>query len=98
MTEDPNVQPDESETEICTALNFIIGSIEYYYQRGKGDEETWDALKEAFAEFHRLDAIVRARPQPDELVDWEQLIALVEEKEEMCREIERGLDSQESQI
>lgn len=96
MTEDPNVQPDESETEISTALNFIIGSIEYYYQRGIGDEETWNALKEAFADFHRLDSIVRARAQPEELVHWEQLIALVEEKEEMCREIER-IDSQESQ-
>jgi hypothetical protein len=55
------VQPDESETEICTALNFIIGSIEYYYQRGKGDEETWNALKEAFAEIPQI-RFYRPRP------------------------------------
>lgn len=52
--------------------------------------------KKHLPKFHRLDPIVRARAQPDELGDWEQLIALVEEKEEMCREIER-IESQESQ-
>ena len=90
MTEDPSGQPgtDDSATEISTALNFIIGSIEYYYQRGIADEETLNALKEAFAEFHRLDAIIRERAQPDELVEWEELITYVREKEQIVREIE----------
>ena len=90
MTEDPSGQPgtDESETEIRTALNFIIGSIEYYYRRGIADEETLTAMKESFAEFHRLDAIIRERAQPDELVEWEKLITYVREKEQIVREIE----------
>ena len=90
MTEDSNAQreTDDGATEISTALNFIVGSIEYYYQRGIADEETLTALKEAFAEFHRLDAIIRERAQPDELVEWEKLIAYVREKEQAVREIE----------
>ena len=81
-------ETDASATEIRTALNFIVGSIEYYYQRGIADEETLNALKEAFAEFHRLDAIIRQRGQPDELVEWEQLMAYAQEKEQIFREIE----------
>ena len=90
MTEDSNVQPefDESEAEIRTAFDFILGSVEYYYQRGIADDETLTALKESFAEFHRLDAIFRERGQPDELVEWEILIAYVREKEQIVREIE----------
>jgi hypothetical protein len=90
MTEDSNAQreTDDGATEISTALNFIVGSIEYYYQRGIADDETLTALKEAFAEFHRLDAIIRERAQPDELVEWEELISYVREKEEAVREIE----------
>ena len=90
MTEDSNLQrvTDDGATEISTALNFIVGSIEYYYQRGIADEETITALKEAFAEFHRLDAIIRERAQPHELVEWEELITYVREKEQIVREIE----------
>lgn len=88
--DDPNShgEADDGRTEISTTLNFIVGSIEYYYQRGIADEETLTALKEAFAEFHRLDAIIRERAQPDELVEWEKLIAYVREKEQIVREIE----------
>jgi valyl-tRNA synthetase len=53
--------------EISTALNFIVGSIEYYYQQGIADEETRNALKEAFANFHKLDVIIRERAQP---INW----------------------------
>jgi hypothetical protein len=97
MTEDPNVQPDKSETEISTALNFIVGSIEYYYQRGIADEENRTALKETFADFHKLDAIIRERAQPDQLVDWEKLIAFVQQQEQVFMEIESSRESQESQ-
>jgi len=45
-------------------------------------------MKESFAEFHRLDAIIGERAQPDELVEWEKLIAYVREKEQAVREIE----------
>ena len=65
MTEDSNVQreTDDGAAEISTALNFIVGSIEYYYQRGKGDEETRNALKEAFAEIPQIRSY-RPRPRP----------------------------------
>ena len=88
---------NDGVTEIGAALNFITGSIEYQYLRGIGDHETCDALNEAFAEFHRLDPIVRARAKADEMVEWEKLMGLVEEKEQVFREIERGRESQESQ-
>ena len=90
MMDDPNSQreTDDGATEIRTTLNFIIGSIEYYYQRGIADEETLTAMKESFAEFHRLDAIIGERAQPDELVEREKLIAYVREKEQAVREIE----------
>ena len=99
MTEDSNVQPetDDGAAEISTALNFIVGSIEYYYQRGIADEESRNALKETFADFHKLDAIIRERAQPDQLVDWEKLIAFVQEQEQVFREIETSRESQESE-
>ena len=81
-------EPNDSATEFRTALNFIVGSIEYSYQRDIGDEETWNALNEAFAEFHRLDSIIRERGQPDELVEWEQLMTYVQEQEKLFRENE----------
>jgi|GEM_PF-6366437 len=99
MTQDPSGQPgtDDGATEISTALNFIVGSIEYYYQRGIADEESRNALKETFADFHRLDAIIRERARPDQLVDWEELIAFVQEQEQVFREIESSRESQESE-
>ena len=98
MTEDSNLQreTDDSATEISTALNFIVGSIEYYSQRGIADEETRNALKEAFADFHRLDPIIRERAQPDLLVEWEELIAFVQEQEQVFRETQCRRESEES--
>ena len=98
MTEDlrlaPEAEANNGVTDISTSLNFIIGSIEYHNQRGMADEETLPALHEAFAEFHRLDELVRKRAQPEELPEWEQLIAYVEEKEQVLREIESSRESQ----
>jgi hypothetical protein len=97
MPEDSNEEreTDDGPTEISTALNFIVGSIEYYYQRGIADEENRNALRETFADFHKLDAIIRERAQPDQLVDWEKLIAFVREQEQVFMEIESSRESEE---
>ncbi len=88
----PEIETDASASEISTALDFITGSIEYYYQRGIADEETLNALKEAFAEFHRLDVIIRERGQAEELSEWEPLMTYIQEKEQIVMGIESSAD------